>query len=73
MWRNKDDKIIDIVAGKNCWVIITEGGKVYNSGYMSYRNLDSADKYNEENYEDYAHEIKLPEGATNPRVFISSK
>jgi len=73
MWRNGDDKIVDIAAGKNCWVIITEGGKVYNQGFVSYREISSEDRYNSENYEDYPHEIYLPPGSTNPRVWIAQK
>ena len=46
LWKNEDDKIIDITAGKNCWQIITEGGKVYNQGFVSYRYFYSDDRYN---------------------------
>ena len=72
-WRNGDDQIVDIVAGKNYVTVITAAGKIYNNGYVAYRYIDSNERFNIENYEDYPHEIKLPEGATNPKVWSCTK
>jgi alpha-tubulin suppressor-like RCC1 family protein len=73
IWKNGDDKIIDIVAGKNSITAVTQAGKVWNQGYVSYRMFDEEERVNEQNNEDFAHDIKLPEGATNPRVFAHLK
>ena len=66
---DKGDQIKDILAGKNFIMIITEQSKMYAQGYVFYRYLSDSQRYNDERYEDYPFEIKLPEGATNPTVW----
>lgn len=60
--EDKTDKFIDVALGKKHIVLVTEGGKVYGSGYVFYRRVRPEARKNEQNNEDYPFEIFLPAG-----------
>jgi len=68
------EKIVDVYSGKHCVMIITEGGKLFSSGYVSYRYYDDEIRQNRHNHEDYPIYIKPPvEGMKARCVFHTSR
>ena len=70
--REVQDKIVDICGGKSHMIVMTEGGRVYASGYTLYRNL-SESRSNPENNEDYPFEIRMPDEYKATAIFTCEK
>ena len=70
-FRNEeDDKLVDVVGGKNYTAVLTEKGRIYASSYIFWRNHEHC-RSNPENYEDTPYELKLPEGYSGKCLFGS--
>ena len=68
--NDEDDKLIDVVGGKNYTAVLTEKGKVFASSYIFWRHFAGC-RENPESYEDTPYQLKLPEGYTGKALFGS--
>ena len=66
------DKMIDVCGGKNFTVVATERGKIFATSYMFWRQFQEC-RYNQENNEDYPHELRLPDGFKAKKIWGAEK
>ena len=70
--NDEDDKLVDVVGGRNYTAVLTEKGRIFATSYIFWRSFSGC-RENPENYEDTPFELKLPEGYTGKCLFGSIK
>ena len=65
-------QIVDVAGGKHFMIACTAKGKVYASGYLFYRAVETI-RSNTENDEDYPYELRVPDGWLARRVWACDR